>query len=240
MEEAPRRRGHLWEMVDYQRMMEAFRDGQDDEDVALEPGRSRASIKSRCRYLMEDIGGPASRMTGREAQNTLREMFADDPEWDWTQHVKDVHERKGPHLWDEAADALLTRAWERETPRLPDIARQFRASETEVAQRLIRVGVAQHFYEVVERLGCTPGEPLEVNARVARANAEALVWALVITRGTETEHLSLHATEAEAQQARDDLPVDDEPPLLTRRWTIAARMVGEGNIRSATSGDFTD
>lgn len=232
--------GTIWDLDGYRPLFTGLRDGLDDEEVAAAAGRTVKAVQGRCRWLLGEASGTLPKVTGRAAMAYFREVLAEDPEWDWAEHVRKAHDRTGPHLWDEASDAMLRAAWEHARPRMPDLARRLEASEQQVARRLIALCLAEHLYDVADRLGCTADGALDVLSRLSRATAEVTVWVLVVTCGAETVRVSVHPNEADAERTRDGLLDVDADAGPGDRWTIASRVVGEGSARSDASGAFAD
>ncbi|WP_284980762.1 AAA domain-containing protein [Arthrobacter sp. efr-133-TYG-118] len=232
--EGPDRHGKEWEHSDYEALITGIRYGYSDDELAIHVRRSIGGIRARAPWLLPEGTEVSSR---KDALEKLREAAAEES-FDWQTHVRESHIGNQKALWDPAADHALRTAWETGAPMLPALSKALEIDEESIARRLLTHGYAPNRYSVVDRLGCTPGSALDVNARLARDKAAALIWVLtVIDEHGTIQHLSLHPNQETAFDAKDSL----EPGEGQRNdweWMVAQRVVGEGSTRSSTTGQY--
>jgi hypothetical protein len=228
----PRRQGKDWEFSDYEALMTGIRFGYSDEELAIHVQRTIGGIRSRASWLLP-LGTEVSSQKGALAK--LREVALDES-FNWEAHVRESHTSKQKAFWDSDADRALLSAWETGTPALPGLSKSFGIDEESIARRLLMLGYAENRLAVVDRLGCTPGGVLDVNARLARDKASVLIWVLtVIDEQGTTQHLSLHPNEESAFLSKDALH-PGEGDQVGWKWMVAQRIVGEGSVRSSMTG----
>lgn len=220
-----RRRGKPWEYSDYETLIAGIRYGYSDHELEMHVHRSIGGIRSRVTKILP--GG----------LQRLREAACDDS-FDWLDHVREFHKGEKQPLWETHEDRAVAAAWDQCSPLLPELSETLGIAEEAIAQRLLVLGWAETRLAVVERLGCTPGGVLDMNARLARDKASVLIWVFTIvdTLGTN-RHISLHPDEESAIQTRDSLRhgKDTQPGW---GWTVAQRIVGEGSARASTTGTY--
>ena len=234
------RNGDEWTLSHYELYVKAVRDGLDDEGIAVALGRSSGAIRARAKYLLPESGMEEPR-TPKAALQSLRGLLRDDPTYDWPTAVHEYHRRHALPLWNESKDQALRVTWEGGSGKIEDLTRICEASEQQVANRLIRLGIAEDSVEVVRRLGAASGGLLATRAALARDKNAAALWVAVIAdRDGSIRHLSLHqdAVHARAAIAALEQP-DRERDWRTRwHWVVARRVVGEGSVREETHGSF--
>jgi molybdopterin-guanine dinucleotide biosynthesis protein/predicted nucleic acid-binding Zn-ribbon protein len=232
----PRRQGKDWEYSDYEALVTGIRYGYSDEELAIHVQRTIGGIRSRASWLLP-LGTEVSSQKG--ALEKLREAALDEA-FNWEAHVRESHTSKQKAFWDSDADRALLSAWETRAPALPGLSKSLRIDEESIARRLLMLGWAESRLAVIDRLGCTPGGVLDVNARLARDKASVLIWVLtVIDEQGTTRHLSLHPNEESAVHAKE-AHGRATGTQADREWTIAQRVVGEGSVRDSVTGQYAE
>jgi hypothetical protein len=234
-----RRAGEIWTDEEYLQLVEWLREGVTTEQIADWLGRGVAAVRARLRLLVT----PGVALAAGEVERWLRERLSQDPDYDWHVGLRAEAERAGRFYWSaELVDALRA-GWERQLP-MADLTRLTGASDVEVATQVVRMGLADTVAAVALRTRCGPAGTLALRARMALDRAAAAVWVLVVdgahgsqrARMLETDegkmfrHISIHASNVEAEAALDRILVEHHRRVddaVALAWTIAERTVGE-------------
>lgn len=223
----PARRGELWTIEDYALLFDALVRGLDDDEVAEFCERTPTAVRKRVHWLFDGA------YSEKEALRALRKM-AVAPDFEWEEFVRAAHQRDGKPLWDGAADGVLIRGWRAaQPPAMAELTEQLGAIEFDIAKRCIRLGLAEHLGEVVDRFGAAPGERLEVLAKLARAAVPVGILTVTAEDGSVV-HQSLHTSLRAALAALPTLTITGtaEPAV----WTATLCGVGEGSTRRLRTG----
>lgn len=223
----PARQGQPWTAVDYELLFDALARGLDEDDIADFCDRTPAGIRGRARWLLDEAYAATA------ALRALRKI-ATAPDFEWEAFVRDSHQRHGLPLWDTATDEVLISGWSAaRPPAMADLTALLGTDEREVARRCIRLRLAEHLGEVVDRFGAAEGGELEILARLARAAVPIGVLTVTGVDGVVV-HQSLHANVRAALKALAGLSfAEGVEPVV---WTAALRAVGEGHIRGLRTG----
>ncbi|MDV6310040.1 hypothetical protein [Gordonia amicalis] len=220
-----------WE-ADYLPMWQALWGGRSskavtDEELADILGRSVSAVRKRARELTAAgscfAGGglPGMRKTKRLSCEQFRAA------------VHTYCHSEGIPLWDNRADEKLRAAWTVGWPTLAQLGSLVGATEQQVVNRLITLGIAAGVADAADHLGATPGGPVEINARLGRAHTDTAVWVLVVTGPngdiTVTAHTDERTLMRHAQTATRALG-----PLA--RWHISENVTGEPHARTHRTG----
>ncbi|MBT2533979.1 hypothetical protein J7E83_17985 [Arthrobacter sp. ISL-48] len=233
---SPGRHGKDWEYSDYEALISGIRYGYSDEELAIHVRRTIGGIRARAPWLLP-AGTEIS--SQKDALEKLREAALDES-FNWQAHVREAHSSKQKALWDSEADRALLSAWENGAPSLPVLSKSLGIDEESIARRLLMLDYAENRLAIIDRLGCTPGSVLDVNARLARDKASVLIWVLtVIDEQGTIQHLSLHPNEESAFQAKDEAVLGDRDQVGWE-WTVAQRVIGEGSVRSSMTGLYAE
>lgn len=224
------RKGTTWDYSDYRALIKGLQDGFSDEELEICVRRTIGGIRSRAHWLLP----PGTVKPGRAALDCLREMVLN-PDFDWEVNARENHAAELLPFWDPETDEMLLTAWTTGSPGLPALAQLLLTDEDAVARRLLTLGYAESRLAIVDRLGCTPGSPLESNARLARDKASVLIWVLTaVDQGGTLRHLSLHQGREAASETGEALQSgpDDQATWL---WAVSEAIVGEAVARSTVS-----
>jgi hypothetical protein len=106
------RAGEPWDVPEYNRLVDELRSGLPWEDVARAHGRSQGAVQGQALLMIPDTqGSPADKI--------LRELLAEDPNYDWRTVLKrNLGEH---HPWRQSDDATLPGS-SQERRQLPDVA----------------------------------------------------------------------------------------------------------------------
>ncbi len=199
-----------------------------DEELAATLGRSLRAVRARARELTTAgscfAGGglPGMRKTKRLSVEQFRAA------------VHTYCHGEGIPLWDNRADQKLRAAWAAGWPDLGHLAELVGATEQQLVNRLITLGLAAGVVEAADHLGATPGGVVDTNARFGRDRQSTAVWVLVITGpdgGVEvTTHPDEHAAWRSAAATTE--PLNGRPV----RWHISENLIGETYSRTHHSG----
>ena len=199
-----------------------------DEQLAERLGRSVKAVRKRAREVTAAgscfAGGglPGMRKTKRLSVEQFRAA------------VHTYCHSEGIPLWDNRADQKLRAAWAAGWPTLAQLGSLVGATEQQVVNRLIALGLAQGVVEAADHLGATPGGPVEVNARLGRAHTDTAVWVLVVIDPDDgaievTTHTDERALTRHAQTATRAIG-----PCA--RWHISENVAGEAHARTHHAG----
>lgn len=205
------RHGRSWHEDDYAQIITGLREGLDDDALAGRLGRTTGAVRARAKYL---VSTPEDMVLGRldtETTAELRERVCSDPSLAWHRHARAWHEFRGLPFLDAALDDLLRTAWADGEPRLPRISADTGVREQELAERIIDLDLAATREEVVDRLGCTPGNALARSlsrppAQLASTRAEATGPRAALDAGTTRD-----GAPDDADGAHLSSPADEEP-----------------------------
>jgi hypothetical protein len=236
----PRRAGERWTDTENAQLVDMLRDGLPLTEVAQRLQRGVDAVASHCQSLLP----PGIRVRRAEAELLLREELADDPDYDWRAGLRAEAARRGAFYWEPAHDAILRKGWANQTP-LIELVTATGASEIEVAQRLVALGLARGMVDVADRLGATPDATLNLRVRMAADRSAAAVWVLIVDGARDSEraraldrpgtakvyrHVSIHATAETAEQTLIRLLVGHTNKGGTAEEitvTLAQRTVGD-------------
>lgn len=199
----PVRAGAVWTSEEQVALLEGVRDGRPVEDLAVLLQRRESALVKRCKQMLP----PGVHPRQAEVDATLREYLAD-PAFDPYAHLR----ANTGSVWSPDRDEVLRHGWQQARP-IAVLTGELTVSEVEIAQRLVRLGLAESISAVVERLGSAPDGDLAARSRMSRDRAAAAVWVLVIDGLASGRHLSLHASREDAQSTLDE---------------VAARHVAQG------------
>ncbi|SUA81250.1 Uncharacterised protein [Nocardia otitidiscaviarum] len=223
----PARQGQPWTAEDYALLFDALARGLDDDDIADLCERTVTGVRTRARWLLDNA------YAERSALGALGRMAAA-PDFEWEDFVWETHQRHRLPLWGAAADEVLTTGWSAaRPPSMAELTEQLGVGERDIARRCIRLRLAEHCGEVVDRFGAASGGELEVVARLARSAVP--IGVLTVTDGGgAVVHQSLHPSLRAALAALPGLNLAEvvEPAA----WTAALRAVGEGHTRALRTG----
>ncbi|WP_306362209.1 hypothetical protein [Nocardia sp. CC227C] len=225
--DCPARRGQPWTAEDYALLFDALARGLDDDDVADFCDRTVTGVRTRARWLLDDAYASGA------ALGALRRM-ATAPDFVWEDFVREAHERHGLPLWGAAADEVLVAGWSAvRPPTMAALTARWGVDERDIARRCIRLRLAEHVGEVVDRFGAAAGGELEVLARLARSAVP--IGVLTVTDGAgAVVHQSLHPSLRAALAALPGLRFTEEVEPVA--WAAALRAVGEGHTRVLRTG----
>lgn len=220
---------NTWELSDYEAYVAAIRGGRDLDGVAEDLGRSREAVRSRAPYLLPHASSPSSATSCFQRLPDVLE----DTAYEWVDNVRENHRAEGKPLWDADKDKALKQAWSSRSPAIPQLAQSVEATETQVADRLIRLGVASTYIDVDDHLRATNGELLAARAQLARNKQSVLLWVLTVTNHDhEHVHTSVHESRDAARRTYKTCRA------LTRAGLVAVRGIGLSPRGSSVKGPF--
>lgn len=209
--------GDDWEYEDYADLVDGLRRGLDVPALAGALDRSRRSVQAAIKRLTPVAEG----LTSAQALTWLRERLAEG-EYPWLVAVWEWV--PGIAVWSPAEDALLTAGWAAGTP-LPVLASRLGVAEVTVMRRLIRFGLAASVVEVVDWLGCSPGDAVEQRYRRAVGGQEAPVFAAVVEIDGRLR-VSLHTSRVAAKAAAEHDIRSVEADGNVGRWAVRRCPLG--------------
>lgn len=196
-------------------MLDGLRDGIPLDDLAETLQRRISAVQARCKKMLPpELQATVLRA---DADVVLRGLLASDPDFDAEANL----DRNTARRWNPQRDEILTQGWKDRRP-LAELVAAVSASETDIAGRLIRLGLAADSLAVAGRLGCTPGGTLDLRCRMMRDRAAASVWVLVVDGLPDGRHVSLHATRGDAHDhfvaiTPESTPADDVVATVAER-----------------------
>ncbi|MGW4528872.1 hypothetical protein [Amycolatopsis sp. NPDC004378] len=214
-EPAPHRAGATWSAADSATLLDGLRDGIPLDDLAETLQRRISAVQARCKKMLPpELQATVLRA---DADVVLRDLLASDPDFDAEANL----DRNTARRWNPQRDEILTQGWKDRRP-LAELVAAVSASETDIAGRLIRLGLAADSLAVAGRLGCAPGGALDLRCRMMRDRAAASVWVLVVDGLPDGRHVSLHATRGDARDhfgaiTPDSTPADDVVATVAER-----------------------
>lgn len=224
--------GDPWDESAYQALFDALIEDLSDAELMERLGRTAGALSSRARKLLAAILAldPEAVIPGK-GLNALRELICGESDQDWMPLAREAHRIDGQMFWGVSEDDELTRAWEAQTETISAIASRLGTGDMIVAERLVRLGLAEDLKGAVDRLGVAPGSLLDVRQRIADGNAvEQWVLAFSDSEGMILD-ISIHANETDARQSidRKGERVLRHSGLNVARWTLACRVMGIDN-----------
>ncbi|GAA2533525.1 hypothetical protein [Pilimelia columellifera] len=170
---SPLRQGDIWTEHEYEQLIEWLGDGVTVAQIAQQLQRTPGAIHAQIKDLIPRDADVAMRgNAGRESW--LREQLANDPHYDWRTVLRSRTDRR---FWSADDDQVVRLGWSDGTL-LRQIAVRLDASESQVVQRIIDLGLAVDVADIVDRLGATPGGCVEARARLLRAELAEAVYVL--------------------------------------------------------------
>ena len=217
-----------WE-ADYLPIWQALWGGSSkvsDEELAATLGRSLRAVRSRARELTTAgscfAGGGLAGM--RKTKRVSIEQFRAE--------VHTYCHREGIPLWDNRADDKLRAAWAAGWPTLGQLAELVGATEPQLVNRLISLGLAQGVVEAADHLGATPGGVVDTNARLRRDSHHTAIWIVAITKPDNALEVTSHPDERAAWQHAATATGTNH----SVRWHISENLVGESHARTTHAG----
>ena len=212
------RSGERWSASEYARVVDALCGGAAVEDIASVHARTPGAIRAAMARMI-----PAEENVRRsDAEAWLRGELADGS-YDWETVLRTRLAADGTTYWGQGDDDALVDAWNGDG-RLAELAVRFQVGETAVARRLLELGLAESYADVVERLGAGPGGIMELRYALAREAESARLHILVGILPDGGLHVSAHPSPEAAEAVREDLQGQEGGGLV--RWAIAARTPG--------------
>ncbi|SNT65410.1 hypothetical protein SAMN05421812_12268 [Asanoa hainanensis] len=222
--ERPLRHGEAWSWTDYEQLLQGVFDGLSVRELAAKLRRTPGAVRAQLGQLVPD---EAKAWRTAERIDWLRRCLAENPEYDW-QAVLNSHLTDPFRLWSGTEECLLRDGWENRTA-LPDLVATLQISEPTIVHHLIKIGLAAHVGEVVDRLGATAGGSVEARARLLRAELSEAIY-VVIVEGSRRPIASLHHSAEGAEKAMRETignPTVTEPRRWVMRRTLDGRSAGQ-------------
>jgi hypothetical protein len=187
-----RHAGEVWSYSEQKQLVEGIRGGLIWEDIALQHGRSLGAVRSRASLMLplpemsnldHDKDAPGATGAARPQADSVRELLAADPDYDWLTPTQQRLRQARPasRLWTPQDETDLAAAWRQSTP-LPELAARYSVGEYAIIRHLIGQRLATTLLEVTDRLGFTPGGTVELRRRFA---LDPSTVALVLLVGIE-------------------------------------------------------
>lgn len=208
----PDAHGLEWTLEQHQALVALLVAGLPMEDIAAQLGRTPKAVTTRTSLLMpaEVEGVPLSQgVRVRLVRDQLR-----DPAYDW---LTPLRHNLGKRIWSADDYAVLRQAWTEASPGIPELAVRLGTAEHLLAAKFVELGLGADVVEVTDRLGFTPGSPLEARRRRAIGATAMMVHVLVVLVLDEPVHVSVHPdADAAVEAARVVVPqlrssTGDEP-----------------------------
>ncbi|OXR40271.1 hypothetical protein B7C42_07696 [Nocardia cerradoensis] len=221
MSDTPHRHREWWTDERNAELVDLMLAGLPIEEVAARAGRTVDAIRGQCVNLTP----PTLWVRKPKAFERLQELLLDVPGYDWRQALRDRAKLRRGIYWDADMNAALRDGFEQRRT-APELADELGISEVEVAQQLLRLGLAESSGEVVARLGADPHGTLAGQVRMREDRAASAVCVLIVdgahgtdlfdasSRGDEFDdrsfprHVSLHPDFAAAELVLDQIVAD--------------------------------
>jgi hypothetical protein len=208
------------------------------------------ALRQQLRWLMPREAATVMGESGYELW--LREKLSTDPGYSWRGWLRENYAHEGRWYVDANDEQVLIEGWSVHQP-LGELCAELAASDLDIANHLVAIGIAGDIAEVADRLGVIPGGTLDVRLRMAADRANASVWVLVVNDPTNIlktaqpiqalnlrQHISIHATYDDAVGEFDRLltkhQIDGGNELEAVEWSIADRTAGEHAFGTAHYG----